>query len=139
MKKITGKKIEMSQVFDKEGNIIPITLIESEDCGKLKQGQQVKVTAISKAKGFQGVVKRWGFKGFPASHGTKHHLRAPGAIGSAWPERVLKGKKMAGRMGGKKVTVRGLEVIEIDKKKHLLKIKGAVPGKRGTEVKVVAT
>jgi len=118
--------------------------------GKLKSGDQidvslfnngeiVNVSGISKGKGFQGVVKRHGFKGSPASHGTKHTLRAPGSIGSAWPQRVFKGKRMAGRMGSDRITVKGLEIIDIDKEDNLLAIKGAVPGKKGTLLEIVAT
>ena len=103
-----------------------------------KEGDEVKVSGISKGKGFQGVVKRHGFKGGPASHGTKHTLRAPGSIGSSFPERVWKGKKMAGRMGGGRITVRGLKVVKIDKENNLLAIKGAVPGRIGTLLEVRA-
>jgi len=101
-----------------------------------KEGDIVKVSGLSKAKGFQGVVKRHGFAGAPASHGTKHTLRAPGSIGSAFPERVWKGKKMAGRMGGERVTIRNLEIVKIDKENNLLAIKGAIPGRKGTLVEV---
>ena len=101
-----------------------------------KEGDVVKVSGLSKGKGFQGVVKRHGFRGAPASHGTKHNLRAPGSIGSSFPERVWKGKKMAGRMGGDRVTVRGLKMTKIDKENNLLAIKGAVPGRKGTLLEV---
>ena len=70
------------------------------DISQFEVGDKVKVSGISKAKGFQGVVKRHGFKGSPHSHGHKHDWRAPGSIGSSFPEHVVKGKKMAGRMGG---------------------------------------
>jgi large subunit ribosomal protein L3 len=210
MKFILGKKLGMSQIFDKEGRVIPVTLIEAGPClvvqvktkekdgyeavqigfgerkaknikkpqkGHLekaknqklkvksirwlrefrtekpeefklgdeikvdvfKEGEVVKVSGISKGKGFQGVVKRHGFSGFPASHGTKHGLRAPGSIGSAFPERVWKGKKMAGRMGGNRVTVQGLKIVQIDKEDNLLAIKGAVPGRKGMLLEIVAT
>ena len=101
-----------------------------------KEGDEVKVSGISKGKGFQGVVKRHGFKGGPASHGTKHTLRAPGSIGSSFPERVWKGRKMAGRMGGDRVSIKGLKIIKIDKENNLLAIKGAVPGRKGTLLEV---
>ncbi len=99
-------------------------------------GEKVKVSAISKGKGFQGVVKRWGFSGFGKSHGVKHGERAPGSIGSAYPQRVFKGKKMAGRMGGERVTVSNLEIISIDKENNLIALKGAIPGKKGTLVEI---
>lgn len=103
-----------------------------------QEGEEIKVSAVSKGKGFQGVVKRHGFSGFPATHGTKHGERAPGSIGSAFPERVWPGKKMAGRMGGKRVTTKGLKIMKVDKENQLLVIKGAIPGKKGTMVEVRA-
>lgn len=101
-------------------------------------GDKVKVYGTSKAKGFQGVVKRHGFKGGPASHGQKHSLREPGSIGCGFPEHVLKGKRMAGRMGGERITQTGLEIVEIDNKNNLLAIKGSIPGKQGGLVGVVS-
>lgn len=197
MKFIFGTKLGMSQVFNKEGQVIPVTLIEAGPClvtqvktkekdgyqavqigfgqkkkltkpllGHLKklgqfrwlrefrvekpefklgdvisvdifkEGDKVKVSGLSKGKGFAGVVKRHGFKGGPASHGTKHTLRAPGSIGSSFPERVWKGRKMAGRMGTERVTTKNLEVAKVDKKNNLLAIKGAIPGRKGTLVEV---
>ena len=97
-------------------------------------GDKVKVIAISKGKGFQGVVKRHGFHGGPKSHGQKDRHRAPGSIGSSFPEHVIKGMKMAGRMGGDRVTVKNLEIVEIDNENNLMAIKGAIPGRRGTLV-----
>jgi large subunit ribosomal protein L3 len=93
-----------------------------------KEKEKVNVSAISKGKGFAGVVKRWGFHGKDATHGTKHEERAPGAIGATTPHRVLKGKKMAGRLGGERVTVKNLEIVKIDKENNILAIKGAIPG-----------
>ena len=107
------------------------------DAGVFEEGDKIKVVGISKGKGFQGVMKRHGFHGSPATHGHKHDHRAPGSIGSAFPEHVLKGKKMAGRMGGDQVTVKGLKVVKVDKENNLLAVKGAVPGKRGALVEVV--
>lgn len=99
----------------------------------LKPGDIVDVTGISKGKGFAGVVKRWGFAGGPRTHGQSDRERAPGSIGSTTtPGRVLKGKKMAGRMGGARVTAQNLKVFEVDPEKNLLLVKGLVPGvKRG--------
>ncbi len=212
MKFILGKKLGMSQIFNEESKVIPITLVEAGPCrviqvkteekdgysavqigfeakkdkhtnkaqqahfkkagikrnyrylkefrleaeaglskdGVFKKndridvsifnpGEIVKVSGISKGKGFQGVVKRHGFAGADATHGTKHNERAPGSIGSAFPQRVFKGKKMAGRMGGNQMTVKGLEVAQVDKKNNLLAIKGAIPGSKGTLLEVVAT
>lgn len=98
-------------------------------------GDEVKVTGTSKGKGFQGGVRRHGFHGGPKTHGQSDRHRAPGAVGSGTtPGRVLKGKKMAGHMGNERVSVKGLEVVGMDKQKNLLIVKGAIPGHRGSLV-----
>ncbi len=101
-------------------------------------GDKVTVSATSKGKGFQGVVKRHGFHGGPRSHGQKHSEREAGSIGTAGYQRVFKGRRMAGRMGGDRVTVKNLEVINVDSEKEEILIKGAIPGTRGTLVEIVA-
>jgi len=194
MKFILGLKLGMSHIFDEEGKIIPVTLIEAGPCEvtqmktkgkngyqaiqvgfkkiekpkKIKKpqaqkpyrylrefkngefkvgdkidasifqaGDKVKVSGISKGKGFAGAVKRWGFKGrLSATHGTKHELRTLGSVGSSFPERVIKGRKMPGRMGYARVTVRNLKVVKVDKENNLLAVKGAVPGRKGTLLEV---
>jgi large subunit ribosomal protein L3 len=198
---LIGKKIGMTQTFDAEGNVIPVTVIKAGPCtviqrkteekdgyaalqlglveekglkkptkpaaghfqkagvpptrvlrefrfsspSEIKEGDQVlvdifqagekvHVTGTSKGKGFQGVVKRHGFRGGRASHGSMFH-RAPGSIGaSSYPSRVLKGTRMGGHMGQDRITVRNLVVVETDKENHLLLVRGAVPGPRGTYV-----
>jgi large subunit ribosomal protein L3 len=96
-------------------------------------GEQVKVTGISKGLGFQGGVRRYKFRGGPKTHGQSDRLRAPGSIGSSsFPSRVFKGQRMAGRMGGDKVTIKNVEVVGMDAEKGLLLLKGAVPGKRNS-------
>jgi len=100
--------------------------------------EKVKVTGITKGKGFQGVMKRHGFHGSSSTHGHKHDLRAPGSVGSTYPEHVIKGKKMAGRMGGEKATTKNLKVVYIDKEKNILGVKGAVPGVVGRVVEITA-
>lgn len=194
MKFILGKKLAMTQIFQDDGNVIPVTAvlvepntvtqIKTEDrdgysavqvgFGKAKninkpqgghlkgitqakilrefavpaseiqqlkrgdiltvdifsQGDQVKVSGISKGKGFQGVVKRHGFHGSPATHGHKDQLRMPGSIGSTDPARVFKGLRMPGQMGNSRITVNGLEVVEVEQAKNMMYIKGAVPGGR---------
>lgn len=95
-------------------------------------GEKVEVTGISKGKGFQGVVKRHHFAGGPATHGHKDNLRAPGAIGAGGVQRVFKGLRMAGHMGSDQVTVKNLEIIEVDTINNILKIKGALPGSRNS-------
>lgn len=100
------------------------------------EGDAVKVTGLTIGRGFTGVVKRHNFKGGPASHGQKHSLRAPGSIGATFPERVPKGRRMGGRYGGERVTVRGLRIAKVDTENNILAIKGAVPGKRGTLLEI---
>jgi len=187
----------MAQIFDKEGNQIPVTLIEAGPCEVLqikkkekdgyeavqigferlkekkitktkkkkpykylrefrvenseinnykigqkidvsifKEGELISVSGISKGKGFAGGVKRWGFAGRPATHGTKHEERTIGSVGSSTPAHVVKGRKMPGRAGGKRVTIKNLEIVKIDKEKNLLAIKGAVPGTKGTLLEI---
>lgn len=195
MKFLLGQKLEMSQVFDAKGNIVPVTLIEAGPCEvtqvKIKEkdgysalqlgfqkilkakkitksnqkkpfdwlrecrdekielkegdkvevslfqpGDKVKISGISKGKGFQGAVKRWGFHGRRTTHGEKHEERTLGSIGASTPERVLKGKKMPGRMGVDRVTVKNMVVIKVDKENNLLAVKGAVPGRKGTLLEI---
>lgn len=100
-------------------------------------GEFVGVTGTSKGKGFQGVVKRHHFRGGPKTHGHKDNLRMPGSIGSGGMQRVFKGLRMGGRMGGDEVTVKNLEVIEVDAAKGIIAVKGAVPGAYGTELVLV--
>lgn len=197
MKFLLGEKVGMTQIFDKNGNIVPVTLVHAspnvvtqvrtkdkdgyaaiqigrgaakkiskpqaghlKDLGNLRTlkeyrteapdkargdkidvsifapGDLVKVSGISKSKGFQGVVKRHGFHGAPATHGTKHAHREPGSVGATWPQRVIKGMRMAGRMGGTKVSLRNLEVAEVNPEKELIALKGAVPGRPGTLISI---
>lgn len=196
MKAIIGRKLGMTQIFDEEGNVTPVTIIEAGPCvvtqvktektdgyeavqigfgdnkrqakpqqGHLKKadtnsavlkeirmieimpdegegslkvgakldastfevGDKVQVTGTSKGKGFAGTIKRHNFSRGPKTHGS-HNYRAPGSIGSGYPEHVFKGMRMAGHMGHAKVTTRGLSVVLVDGGKNLLGIKGAVPG-----------
>ncbi len=107
------------------------------DISQFQIGDKVKVSGITKGKGFQGVMKRHGFKGSPHSHGHKHDWRAPGSIGSSFPEHVVKGKKMPGRMGGERSSVKNLEIVEVDKEKNILFLRGAVPGAKGKLVEII--
>ena len=194
MKFILGKKIEMSQMFDEEGNVIPVTLIEAGPCyitqiktkekdkyeaiqiglenlkekkikkpqkdrpyrylkefkmqkskfkigdkidvSIFKEGDKVKISGISKGKGFAGAVKRWGFHGRPSTHGTKHEERTIGSTGCRFPQRVVKGRKMPGRMGTERVTVKNLKIVQVDSENNLIAVKGAIPGKRGTLLEI---
>ena len=195
MKFIIGKKIEMSQVFDENGKVTPVTLVltppshivqiktkENEgycavqigafpkkclnkpktghlkdlpqygilhefrlneehntfikgkeiDITQFEEGDKVGVTGTSRGRGFQGVVKRHGFSGGPASHGHKDQLRMGGSIGAGGVQKVLKGLRMPGHMGVDTITVKNLVVVKIDKKNNILAIKGAVPGARNS-------
>ena len=199
---ILGRKLNMTQKFQEDGRVVPVTVVEAGPCtvvqvknndkdgynavqvgyatknkrginkplaGHLKKldsfrylkefrldnvenferskvfdvtsfavGDNLKVTATSKGKGFQGVVKRHGFHGSPATHGHKDQLRMPGSIGATDAARVFKGTRMGGRMGTDTVTVKNLELIEVDAEKNLLYVKGAVPGHRNSLVTIWA-
>jgi len=113
---------------------------QSIDVSIFKKGDAVTVSGTSKGKGFQGVVKRHGFKGGSRTHGQKHSEREPGAIGGAARAggRVAKGMRMAGRMGGDRITVEGLTIVDVLPEENLLLIKGAVPGRRGTVLEISA-
>ena len=200
MAAILGKKLGMTQVFQEDGEVVPVTVIEAGPCkvtavrdaerdgyaavqlafdevaerklskaelGHLKKagaapmrhlvefrdedlgaeegpkvgddvtvggfeaGQKVKVAGISIGKGFQGGIKRHNFSRGPVTHGS-HNVRAPGSIGqSATPSRVIKGVRMAGHMGNKNITQRGLQVLDRDVERNLLLVTGAVPGPTG--------
>ncbi len=108
------------------------------DVSAFSVGDVVTVSAISKGKGFQGVVKRHGFHGGPRSHGQKNKERAPGSIGGGGRAggRVVKGMRMAGRMGGDRITVKNLRVLKVDPANNTLLISGAVPGRPGTLVEI---
>jgi large subunit ribosomal protein L3 len=197
MKFILAKKLEMSQVFQPDGTVIPVTLVKAGPCtitqvktkdqdgyvavqlgfetaknlakpqaGHLKDlpqfktlrefrvddtsglergqaidaasfaiGDTVEITGTSKGKGFQGVVKRHHFHGHPSSHGHKDQQRMPGSIGAGGVQKVMKGRRMAGRMGGDTVTVKNLKVVEI-RDNGILAIKGAVPGARNSIIEI---
>lgn len=199
MKFILAKKLEMSQVYDADGNVTPVTLLEAGPCyvtqvkskdsdgymavqvgfgttkrltkaleGHLKDlpklehlaefrlvsdtdmkrgdkieaaafqpGDMIHVTGLSKGKGFQGVVRRHGFHGHPTSHGHKDQERMPGSIGAGGVQHVLKGRRMAGRMGGGQITVKNLVVIEV-REGGILAVKGAVPGPRNAVIQIVS-
>lgn len=117
------KEFKVEKIDDyQEGETITVDVFNA--------GDFVDVTGISKGKGFAGVVKRWGFRGGPGAHGSMFH-RAPGSIGaSAYPSRVFKGRKMPGHLGGDRVTVQNIQVIEVRPDENLILLKGAVPGSR---------
>jgi large subunit ribosomal protein L3 len=111
---------------------------ESVTVERFEPGSRVKISGTSQGKGFQGTIKRHNFGRGPMSHGS-HNKRAPGSIGaSAWPARVMKGQKMPGQMGNKRVTQRGVKVVRIDAEKNLLLVRGSVPGPRNKWLVVVS-
>lgn len=142
-KKLKTKKIKKSQkkkpfkyLREFKGDISQYKVGQEIDASVFKEGDMVSISGITKGKGFQGVVKRWGFAGQPATRGTKHEERTAGSTGSRFPQRVIKGKKMAGRMGGERITIKNLKVIKIEKENNLLTVGGAVPGRRGTLLEI---
>ena len=127
-KRFLRKEFRVDELKLEKGNEINVSIFS--------EGDKVKISGTTKAKGFQGGVKRHGFKGSPKTHGHKHDLRAPGSIGAGFPEHVIKGKRMAGRMGGERKTVRNVKVVYIDKEKNIIGLKGAVPGVPGNIVEI---
>jgi large subunit ribosomal protein L3 len=147
---VPERKLTMAQLghLKKAGAPASRTLVEFRDeaaehqigevltVEQFEPGQKVKVSGVAIGKGFQGTIRRHNFHRGPVSHGS-HNVRAPGSIGaSADPARVFKGMRMPGRMGGKRVTQRRLEVVEIDAERDLLLVRGAVPGPRNGTVEV---
>ena len=140
MKKIIGRKVNMTQVFDERGVVWPVTVVKTEPLAEgaeaLVEGEAVTVSGLSKGRGFQGVVKRHGFHGGPRTHGQKHSEREPGSIGGGLRTRVPKGMRMAGRMGNERVTVKGLTVVKVDSEANMVYVSGALPGRRGTKIEI---
>jgi len=124
----TTKEFRVEETELKKGDTIAVNIFTP--------GEIISATGISKGKGFQGVVKRHGFKGGPRSHGQKHSEREPGSIGGGLRSRVPQGMRMAGRMGGDRITVRNLTVLAVDTENGFLLVKGAVPGKRGDSIEI---
>lgn len=126
--KIEGKRHLAEITVDGESDFQVGQTVTAES---FTEGEKAVVTGISKGRGFQGVVKRWGFHGGPGGHGSHFH-RVPGSIGAcATPSKVAKGKKLPGRYGNDRVTVKNLEIVKVDAEKNILMIKGCVPGARG--------
>ena len=125
------KKIEFR---NREANPVDISKFNVGDevaVDAFQEGEKVRVSGYTKGRGFQGVVKRHGFGGGPATHGQKNRHRAPGSIGSTAFQRVVPGRRMAGHMGTTRKTIKNLVVAGIDKEKNLIFLRGAVPGARG--------
>lgn len=116
----------------------PLEVTNTIDASAFAQGDTVEVSGITKAKGFQGVVKRHGFHGGSRTHGQKHSEREAGSIGGGGRSgaRVVKGMRMAGRMGGSRVTVKNLKILQVDSDNGFLVVSGAIPGRRGTQIEI---
>ena len=141
---LKGAKMKKAPLFWREVRVDDISKFELGQKIKpaevLRIGDLVKVTGISKGKGFTGVMKRWGFHGGPRTHGQSDRERAPGSIGqTTTPGRVFKGKKMPGRSGGQKVAIKNLLVLGLDEEKKTLLVKGLVPGVRGSLLAIEKT
>lgn len=137
MEKIIGKKLNMTQVFEENGKVTPVTVVlcESDLSGEM-ENMDIVIVGKSKGKGFTGVMKKWGFHGGPATRGQGIKGRSPGSIGSQTPGRVLRGKKMAGRDGNKRITIKGLKVIKVFPEQKQMMISGPVPGARNSKVEI---
>lgn len=124
--------------YREDGTTIEHAVGAKLDVSMFAPGDKVMVSATSKGKGFQGVVKRHGFKGGPRSHGQKHNERAPGSIGGGGRQagRVIKGMRMAGRMGGDRITVKNLKVLQVIPETGELLVRGAIPGIPGALVEI---
>lgn len=131
-----GKSAEAVQTLAKELEKFPVSTEMS--VAQFVVGDTVSVAGVTKSKGFQGVVKRHGFGGQMTSHGRKHDIRKPGSIGATFPEHVVKGRRMAGRMGGENMTALNLSVVYVNETEGLIGVKGAVPGVNGRIVKVMS-
>jgi large subunit ribosomal protein L3 len=126
----------LRRVVEFRGEARELQLGESVTIDSFEVGARVKISGVSKGKGFQGTIKRHNFVSGPKSHGS-HNIRAPGSIGaSATPSRVLPGLRGAGQMGNKRVTQKGLEVVAVDAKRNVMMVRGSVPGPRGSIVEV---
>lgn len=142
-------QVEIAGTDDKKAKKIFKTEFRVEDPKEYKLGDIIDYDGINsgdivtlagrgKGKGFSGVIKRHGFSRGPMGHGSNHH-RAPGSIGGGYPQRVVAGRKMPGRLGGKNVTIANMRIMEIDVKNNIMMVKGSVPGPRDTKIKIMIT
>lgn len=135
MELIKGKKLNMTQVFLDNGNVVPATIISfNNDLQPELENKEIVIVGKSKGKGFTGVMKKWNFKGSMATRGQSDKPRAAGSIGSQTPGRVYKGKKMAGRHGNTKVTIKGSKILKVLLEEKFLYVLGPVPGAFNSEV-----
>lgn len=135
---LKGKKINMTQIFLETGKVIPVTIIGNieQPLASELESKWVEIVGTSKGKGFTGVMKKWNFVGSMATRGQSTKPRAAGSIGSQTPSRVLKGKKMAGRKGNYKVTIKGLRIVKVLPENKQVMVSGPVPGARNSEITI---
>ena len=133
---IKGTKLNMTQVFLDNGSVVPVTIISSADnLNSEIENKSIDIIGTSKGKGFAGVMKKWHFAGVGEStRGQSNKQRSAGSIGSQTPGRVLKGKKMAGRMGNERVTVKGSKIVKVNVENKEVLVLGPVPGARNSKV-----
>ncbi len=135
-----GKEYKYLKEFRaQESGIKNYELGQEINASVFQEGDKVKISGISKGKGFQGGVKRYNFRGHPQTHGTKHEVRTIGSVGATDPGRVFPGKRMPGHMGVEKISVRNLKIVKIDLENNLIAVKGAIPGRRGTLVEITSS
>ena len=127
---------EFRIVKEDKSSFPPFAVAQVIDASVFTEGDKVKIIGTSKGKGFQGAVKRWGFTGRNATHGMKHEQRTLGSTGSSIPARVIKGRRMPGRMGQDRVTIDNLKIVMVDKENNLLALKGALPGPKGALIQI---
>lgn len=132
-----GKEFKFIKEFRlPKGESISLNSGDMIDVSVFQESDKVKISGMSIGKGFQGGVKRWGFAGRNATHGTKHEQRTLGSVGCTRPARVIKGRKMPGRTGYERKTISNLQVAKIDKDNNILAIKGMLPGRKGTLLEI---
>jgi len=137
MEKIIGKKLNMAQIFGDSGKVTPVTVISCDsDVTTDLENADVVIVGKSKGKGFTGVMKKWGFHGGPATRGQGIKARTPGSIGSQTPGRVLRGKKMAGRAGNVRITIKGLKIVKVIPEQRHIMVSGPVPGARNSKIEI---
>ncbi len=135
---IKGTKLNMSQLFLDSGKVVPVTIVQVEtELDTALEGSNVTVVGISKGKGFTGVMKKWGFRGGSSTRGQSNKPRAAGSIGAQTPGRVFKGKKMAGRHGNKRITIKGLQILKVTNDTKSLMVSGPIPGSRHSKIQIM--
>lgn len=135
-KTMKGKEYRHIKEFSSINDQLSNNVGDEVNVSQFTEGDKVNVIATSKGKGFQGGVKKHGFAGRNSSHGAKHESRQIGSVGQRFPQHVIKGRKMPGRMGFETVTVKNLKIAKIDAVNNMLALKGAVPGHRGTLLEI---